>query len=100
MKFALRVSCFLLLVLVVVPTLPAQDETQSLGELARQERLRKSMKATEPPALTEASFKANILITDSHASIEKWYLCLRRIGRTRDASGSWCWTGRFTFLLS
>jgi hypothetical protein len=72
MKLALRMICFFLLVFAVAPTLPAQDGTQSLGDLARQERERKRMKASEIPELKEASFKANILITDSHAAIEKW----------------------------
>lgn len=76
MKPASRVTCLFLLVIALVPTLPAQDGTQSLGDLARQERERRRMKAeaSEIAELKQASFKANILITDSHAAIEKWVL--------------------------
>jgi len=71
---ALRLIGSFLLALAVVPALPAQDGTQSLGDFARQERERKRMKASELPELKEATFKANILITDSHAAIDKWVL--------------------------
>ncbi len=67
-----------------VPALLTQDTTPSLGDLARQERERKQQQSTsatqtnadaaELSGLTEANFKANILITESKAATEKWVL--------------------------
>jgi hypothetical protein len=79
MKPAWRVTCLVLLVISLAQTLPAQDGSQSLGDLARQERERRqaqaaAAEAAETAGLKEASFKASILITDSDAAIEKWVL--------------------------
>jgi hypothetical protein len=86
MKPAWRITCLVLLVLSLVATLSAQNGSQSLGDLARQERERKkaqenayeqsaaAREASEIAGLSEANFKANILITDSHDAIEKWVL--------------------------
>jgi len=75
-------ALLLLLLTSLLPALPAQDANQSLGDLARQERQRKKQSANSAqqehdpadPSLKEATFKANILITDAHAAIEKWVL--------------------------
>lgn len=73
----------LLLLLIASFALPvcAQESAPSLGDLARQERERKLKQsaptdadASEPAGLTEANFKANILINESKAETEKWVL--------------------------
>jgi hypothetical protein len=79
MKPALRVTCLVLLVISLVPTVSAQDGSQSLGDFARQDLERRNKQSREAEAnetagLKDGSFKANILITDSHAAIEKWVL--------------------------
>jgi hypothetical protein len=79
MKPAWRVTCLALLVISLVQILSAQDGSQSLGDFARQERERRNKQAAEAEAneiagLKEGSFKANILITDSRAAIERWVL--------------------------
>jgi len=79
MKPAWRVGCLVFLVISLIPVLPAQDGSQSLGDFARQERERRNRQAAEAEAnetagLKEGTFKANILITDSHAAIERWVL--------------------------
>jgi len=70
-----------LVLLVVSPVhiLSAQDGSQSLGDFARQDLERRNKQtregeASETDGLKEGSFKANILITDSQATIEKWVL--------------------------
>jgi hypothetical protein len=67
-----------LLVLIISFTflVSAQDGTQSPGDIARQERARRQAQfdANEIAGLKEGDFHANILITDSNASIEKWVL--------------------------
>ena len=54
----------------------AQDNSQSLGDIARQERARRQAQfdANEIAGLKEGDFHANILITDSKDSVEKWVL--------------------------
>jgi hypothetical protein len=54
----------------------AQDGSQSLGDIARQERARKLAKADqdEIAGLKGDQFHANILFVDSKAAIEKWVL--------------------------
>ena len=84
MKPTYRTGLIALLVVSFVLALSAQDSTPSLGDLARQERERKQKlaansgqtdaDASETAGLTEANFKANILITESHAAAEKWVL--------------------------
>jgi hypothetical protein len=84
LKTAHRTGFLLLLVVSFVLALSAQDSAPSLGDLARQERARKQQQsasvtqadadAAELSGLTEANFKANILITESHAETEKWVL--------------------------
>ncbi|HMD96106.1 MAG TPA: hypothetical protein VKM93_02080 [Terriglobia bacterium] len=79
MKLAWRVTCIVFLVISLVQTLSAQDGSQSLGDFARQDLERRNKQAAEAEAnetagLKEGSFKANILITDSHAAIERWVL--------------------------
>ena len=58
------------------PIVSPQDDTPSLGDLARQERARRQQNAdaNEIANLKEADFHANILLTDSHAATEKWVL--------------------------
>ena len=79
MKSAWRISCLALLVISLVQPLSAQDGSQSLGDFARQERERRNKQAGEAEAneivgLKEGSFKANILITDSHSAVVRWAL--------------------------
>ena len=84
MKATYRTGLIALFIISFVLGLAAQDSTPSLGDLARQERERKQKQAanaietntdpTETAGLTEAKFKANILITDSDAATEKWVL--------------------------
>ena len=81
MKPAYRIGLCVLLVVSFMLALSAQDSSQSLGDLARQERERKAKQprnsepdAGETSGLKEATFKTNILITESHAAIEKWVL--------------------------
>ena len=91
-----RIGILVLLVVSFVVALSAQDSNQSLGDLARQERERRQKQsgdsgqtdalksqgkeedevadASEAGGLKEGPFKANILITDSSAAIEKWVL--------------------------
>lgn len=80
----MRPTCrigFIALVVSLALALSAQDGSQSLGDLARQQRDHKQQSASsgqtdasETSGLKEADFKANILITDSHDAIEKWVL--------------------------
>jgi hypothetical protein len=86
-------SC--LVVVLFTSILPAQDGNQSLGDLARQERARKQQQfdkaeASEIAGLKEGDFQARILITDSHAAIEKWVLLpvaeRSRAGRIREVA--------------
>ena len=59
-----------------------QDGNQSIGDVARQERESRQKQsvnsgqtdASETSGLREGSFKANVLITESHDAIEKWVL--------------------------
>ncbi len=77
----MRSTCrigFIAFVVSVALALCAQDNSQSLGDLARQQRDHKQQSAnsgqtdaSETSGLKEADFKANILITDSHDAIEK-----------------------------
>lgn len=80
-----NVAFTLLLIGLFASPLLAQDNNQSLGDLARQQRKQKQSATAQPgeeaaaadaeiAGLKEASFKANILIVDSHAAIEKWVL--------------------------
>jgi len=72
----LRLALLCLLAVSLAPIVSAQDDTPSLGDFARQERERRQQnaEADEIARLQEADFQANILITDSHAAIEKWVL--------------------------
>jgi len=73
----LRLFAFLFaLVISFTSLLSAQDSSPSLGDIARQERARRQAEfdANELAGLKEGDFHANILITDSNASIEKWVL--------------------------
>ena len=84
MKPTRRAGLLILLIVSLALPLLAQDSTPSLGDLARQERDRKQKlavnagqtdgDASEISGLTEATFKANILITESNAETEKWVL--------------------------
>lgn len=84
LKSTHRTGLIALFIVSFVFALAAQDSTPSLGDLARQERARKeklaanpeqtNADATETAGLTEAKFKANILITESDAATEKWVL--------------------------
>jgi hypothetical protein len=78
-----RIGFSLVLVVSLVSAVSPQDSNQSLGDAARQERERKQNQAANPEKADDASeiaglkpanFKANILITESHAAIEKWVL--------------------------
>jgi hypothetical protein len=87
-----RIALLLLFVVSFVSAVSPQDSNQSLGDVARQERERKQKQganseqtdspksqgnaddASETAGLKAGNFKANILITDSHAAIEKWVL--------------------------
>lgn len=75
----------MLLALAFVLPLSAQDNTPSLGDLARQERARRDQQTTTPAQIDEADaselsalkpapFKANILIVESKEETEKWVL--------------------------
>ena len=72
----LRLLFLCLLAISLAPIVSAQDDTPSLGDFARQERARRQQnaEADEITGLQAADFQANILITDSHAAIEKWVL--------------------------
>ena len=81
MKRTQSIGLLVLLVVSSFPALSAQDNNQSLGDAARQERERKQKQsnsaqteASETAGLNEAKFKANILIAESKAAIEKWVL--------------------------
>jgi len=68
---------FLLIFLVSSASLVvAQEGSQSLGDIARQERARRMAQtdATETAGMKEAEFHANILFTDSKTAVEKWVL--------------------------
>ena len=73
----LRLVVFLFLSVIAFTFLvSAQENSQSLGDIARQERARKEAQfdANEIAGLKEGDFHANILITDSKDSVEKWVL--------------------------
>jgi hypothetical protein len=74
MKALLKVISWASLFLYFVSEMPGQ----SVADVARQERARQqyldSPKKDQGQKLSEADFKANILITDSHAQIEEWVL--------------------------
>lgn len=82
MKPTCGLAFLVLLVVSFVLALSAQDSNQSLGDLAKQQRERRLKQsgnsgqtdASETAGLKEGDFKVNILITDSHAAIEKWVL--------------------------
>jgi len=74
-----HVGLLLLVIVFIIPFFSGQESSPPLGDLARQEREHKQSQAgnsgqDETSGLSEGSFKANILITDSHAAIEKWVL--------------------------
>jgi len=75
LKSAHRIGVSLLFVVCFLPVVAAQD-SQSLGDAARQARERKQKQSLEDETagLKEANFKVNILITESKAAIEKWVL--------------------------
>ena len=73
----LRLIVFVFLLVIALTFLvSAQDNSQSLGDIARQERARREAQfdANEIAGLKEGDFRANILITDSKDSVEKWVL--------------------------
>ena len=83
MKPAHRAELLMLLIVAFVLPVCAQQSAPapSLGDLARQERERKLKQSAQTDAaagdtagLTEANFKANILVTESKAETEKWVL--------------------------
>jgi hypothetical protein len=82
LKLNYRSGLLGLLVVAFALALSAQDSNQSLGDVARQEHEPKLQQsgnsgqtdASETAGLKEGSFKANVLITDSHAAIGKWVL--------------------------
>ncbi len=85
MKAAHRSALLTLMALSFLLPLSAQDNTPSLGDLARQERARREHQTADPAqlaaadaaelaGLTPASFKANILIVQSKEDAEKWVL--------------------------
>ena len=71
-----RLIFLLLLVVSSAFLATAQDGSQSLGDIARQERARRMAQtdATEIAGIKEADFHANILFTDSKTADEKWVL--------------------------
>ena len=82
MRLTHAIAFFGLFVVSFLVALSAQENNQSLGDLAREQREHRQKQsgnsgqtdASETSGLQEGNFKANILITDSHDAIEKWVL--------------------------